>query len=425
MSKKQTAKAWKAHSFVSLRSPRFAVKDTFVYRMQAAQFRKLVHQELTQNILPFYVNHAVDQEHGGFYGRIDNDNTIYPQAPKGQIQHSRLLWTFARAARTLKQSAYQQLAANTYHFLQDHFWDTTQGGYFAQVAPEGRPLQTDKLIYGQAFGVYGLAEYFLLTGKEAVRERAVTLFHLLEKQATDRQHSGYFEAFTGDWQHRLRINIDLAAPQTAKTMNTHLHLLEAYTNLLCAWPDDVVRHALHQLIRLHLDQIIDQSSGHLRLHFTADWTPLNNHISFGHDIEASWLLLEAAELLGEPALLKEVTAVSLHIAQVALRDGLLPSGGLRDEPDTTDVTWWPQAEALVGFINAYQQTQEIVYWQTAVQQWQVIQEQLVDHTNGDWFEARAADGTLLSSQKAGYWKTPYHNGRACMELMHRLEQIET
>jgi mannobiose 2-epimerase len=265
----------------------------------------------------------------------------------------------------------------------------------------GTPLADHKLIYGQAFGIYGFSEYYRATGEQAALHTAVALYHLIEQHAADPKHGGYFDAFYRDWSCCPETNVDQAPGQVLKTMNTHLHILEAYTNLLHAWPDAGLRARQHALARLLLTRIIDRQTGHLKLHFDAAWQSLTPHISYGHDIEASWLLVEAAEQLGDEALLAEVTAVATHIAHVTLQEGVDSNGGIFNEGDAHGVCdrskdWWPQAEG------------------------QFVQRYLIDRQHGEWFAEVTADGQPGPRDKAGIWKTPYHNGRACLELMQRV-----
>jgi len=273
-----------------------------------------------------------------------------------------------------------------------------------------------------------LSEYVLATGNERELETAVSLYHLLEKHAYDAEHGGYFDMFSQDWQQRLAENVDeinapVAAP-IAKTMNTNLHVMEAYTNLLRVWPDKALQKSLRRLIRLHLDQIVNQETGHLRLHFSADWQSLHDGISHGHDIESTWLMVEAAEVLGDDDLLVEVVPVSLQMAQVAFDEGLDGDGGLNDAPETAVKEWWPQAEALVGFFNAYQLTKQPHFLDAVLRCWAFIREKLVDKQHGEWFWGVQPDGRVLDKDKAGPWKTPYHNGRACLEIMQRISKLK-
>lgn len=391
--------------------------------MDLESYGRLVEQELLGSILPFHAGFCLDLVHGGFTGRVENDRTPHPDAPKGLVQHSRLLWSFAHAYRVYGDAAYLDLAKRAYDFLLSYFLDGRDGGFFWQVNAQGEPLETRKMIYGQAFAIYGFAEYNLATGSERGLDTAVALYNLLHEKARDSEHGGYFDAFDRSWRKTPEINIDQVPGLVAKTMNTHLHLLEAYTTLYRAWPDDELRHSLRRLIKLHLVQIIDGQSGRLCLHFDTLWQPVNDPISPGHDIEASWLLIEAAELLGDSDLLREVETASLRLAEATLSSGLGARGDILCEDPAESTVWWAQAEAMVGFLNAFQLSDEERYLEASLRCWQFTQDHLIDRQFGEWFYGLDPDGQLLPQDKAGEWKTPYHNGRACMELKRRIENL--
>jgi len=386
-------------------------------------FGDQVEQELRGNILPFHVEVGIDQTRGGFYGRINDDRTIDANAPKGLVQHSRLLWTFAHAHRVCQDPGYLQSAARAYRYLLDNFWDPDYQGMVWLVDASGIPIDNHKIIYGQAFAVYGLSEYFLAAGEKQSLDVAIALFETLEQRAVDRQYEGYFETFERDWRFTDAINIDETAEPTVKSMNTHLHMLEAYTNLLRAWDTAELRGRLRVLIDLMLERIVDRQAGQMKMHFNAEWRSLTNHVSYGHDIEASWLLVEAAEMLGDEELLAEVVQTALHMAQVAYNEGLNDDGSLRDDDQGNDRTWWVQAEAMVGFLNAYQLSGEKHFLEASYGCWQFIQEKLIDRRYGEWIWGVDGKGRPMAGEKAGLWKAPYHNGRACLEVRRRLQQI--
>ena len=211
-------------------------------------------------------------------------------------------------------------------------------------------------------------------------------------------------------------------------MNTHLHLLEAYTNLLRAWDDTSLRDSLRGLIQILLDHIIDPHSGHFKLHFDAAWNSLSEHISYGHDIEGSWLLVEAAEVLGDADLLSMVKPTALKMAQATLEKAVDSNGSLFYEGNPRAVTdfnkeWWPQAEAMVGFLNAYQLSREPRYLDASLNAWKFIQNTVIDHQHGEWFRTITKEGNPLIVEKVGPRESPYHNGRACMEVMQRTDQL--
>ena len=391
--------------------------------MKLIKYQVQLFQELTDNILPFYGRYALDEQNGGFYGLIENDCTVHPHTPKGLVQHGRLLWIYAQAARRLQRDEYFTLANQAYTFLLDHFLDKEYGGFFWFVDAVGRPLSTHKFVYGEAFAIYGFSEYFLATGDERSLETAVSLYRLLEKHTWDSEHSGYFDVCLQDWSVTDQLNVDEIEDAVAKTMNTHLHILEAYTNLLRAWDNPQLRESLYALILIILNKIIDQSTGHMKLHFSANWRSLTSVVSYGHDIEASWLLVEAAEVLGDADLLAEVKKVAIHMAQVAFEEALAADGSLLYEDDDTDRVWWAQAEAIVGFFNAYQMSGKAHFLDASLNCWQYVQDAIIDRQYGEWIGGVTAEGQLMPGAKAGPWKTPYHNGRCCLEIMRRIDEL--
>jgi len=284
-----------------------------------------------------------------------------------------------------------------------------------------------KQIYGQAFCIYALAAYHLAFDAPAARDRAWALFELLERHAHDAGHGGYFEARRRDWSAAGAVSqvggADLGA---AKSMNTNLHVLEALTTLYRARPDALVAQRLREMIRLFCERILDRHTQHLHHFFDASWKVLSDNYTFGHDIEGSWLLCEAAEVLGDKALGHDVEQVAVRMAETALKEGLDADGGLCYEGRAGKVVdankdWWPQAEALVGFLNACQITRDVRFLEAARCVWQFIDKRLVDRTHGDWFWRITAAGQPDSKlPKVSEWKGPYHSGRACLEAARRL-----
>lgn len=391
-----------------------------------ATFQTQVRREISNNILPFYLAHAIDHQHGGFYGYIGNDLTIKPEAPKSLIQHTRMLWTFSIAHRVLGNPVYLDIAGRAYDYLLAHFWDDKKGGLFWLLDHMGQPLDTRKLTYGQAFGIYGFSEYYLATGHSPALSKAIDLFHLLEKHIYDDVNQGYFEGGVHDWVVLNGDSVDQVP--AAKTMNTHLHLLEAYTNLLRAWDNNYLRGRLRHVIDVTLEHIIDPHTAHFKLHFNATWHSLSDHVSYGHDIEGSWLLVEAAEMLDDADLLAQIISIALKMAQVTLNEGIDTDGGIFNEGNNRGVIdpnkdWWPQAEAMVGFLNAYQLSDDTSFLEASLHNWDFIQKSIIDKQYGEWFQTVARDGTPYDREKVGPWKTPYHNGRACLEIMQRIDQL--
>ena len=381
-------------------------------------------RELRGNILPFWLKYTRDTKRGGFYGLIDGDMTVHKNEPRGALLTSRILWTFSTAYRVYRDPQYLEMAQWAYRDLVDKFQDREFGGLYWTISADGKPQDTRKQIYGQVFGLYALAEYYRATGEKPALDQAVAIYRLVEKHAHDRQHGGYLDALNRKWQPDTR-NVLGAAP---KSQNSHIHILEAYTNLLRAWPDPELRANHRDLIEVMLKHIIDPRTHHLVLFMKEDWTPLSEEISYGHDIELSWLLVEAADVLGDPALEAQVRPVALAIAQATLVEGTDPDGAILNEGNLHGVTstrkdWWPQAEAAVGYLNAYQLSGDPRYFVAARHSWDFIEAKFVDRAHGDWFESLARDGTPVSRTKVSLWKCPYHNSRSCFELVERVKEL--
>lgn len=413
-------------------------------------YAQRIERELREDILPFWIAHVVDREHGGFYGEISNDLVVRKNAARGALLTARILWTYSAAYRRYQDPKYLEMARYAYRDLIDHFWDADQGGLFWSITADGKPLRVEKQVYGQVFGIYALAEYYRITQEPEALSHATRIYQLLEEHARDPAFGGYFEVCTRDWQRRQgaersvtsggsdgedrgaapqrpsRSRSDVMGSHGSKSQNTHLHVLEAFTNLLRVWPDPGLRKRQSELVELMLAKITDPQTHHLVLFMNDDWTPRGDDISFGHDIEASWLLIEAAEVLGGEALRERVKGAALEMARVTREQAIDTDGSLLYEADPRGITnstreWWPQAEAMVGFYNAYQLSGDERYRQAAFQVWSYIDAHLVDHKNGEWFRAVTKEGVVSRAPKVSLWKCPYHNGRACLEMIERLE----
>ena len=385
--------------------------------------------ELRVNILPFWLKHARDTERGGFYGQIEGDLKVRESAPRGALLTSRLLWTFSAVQRRFPDPEYLAMARWAYMDLQRRFWDDKNGGVFWSVKANGKPQETRKQIYAQAFALYAYSEYYRVSADKAALDRAIAIFRLIEAHAYDNAQGGYFEAFTREWKTLPEGTRSLLGTDEAKSQNTMLHIMEAYTNLYRVWPDDLLRRRLTELVDRMVTRVLDQKTKHLHLMMAADWSPRSQEFSYGHDIEFSWLLSEAAEVLGDPALIGRMRPVSVEIAAVTRTQGLDSDGGLYNEGTARGVSdaskhWWPQAEAAVGFLNAYQLSGDAAYLRTAQRSWDFIEKRIVARENGEWFWGRDAKGRVLERQpKVSTWKCPYHNGRACLELIDRASRL--
>ena len=388
------------------------------------QLKNEVSANLTRNLLPFWSTKMVDYKNGGYFGRINGDNQVFPKEDKGGILNARILWTYSSAYRIYKDTAYLRLAARSKDYIMAHFIDKEFGGAYRSVKSTGEPSDTRKQTYTQSFFIYGLAEYYRATGDKEALEAAKNIFNLFEKYALDKKSDGYFEVYSRDWKRTHDKLIGESTANDEKTMNTHLHLMEAYTNLFRVWPDKNVGVRLRALVDIFLDKIIDSKTSHLICFLDKDWKKNSAVDSYGHDIESSWLLNEAAGLLGDPALLAKVKDVSIKIANAAA-EGLNPDGSLNYEKNltngrvSTERSWWAQSECIVGYLNAYELTGNEKYLDNAINCWNYTNNHFVDNKNGGWFSSVSESG-VASGEKGGFWVCPYHNGRMCMEVVERI-----
>ncbi len=380
---------------------------------------------LLNQLLPFWINRSIDEKHDGFVGRIDGHDRIIEQANKGIILNTRILWTFASVFSHFPESEYFEMSYRAFNYLLDHFIDKELGGVYWMLDYRGHPINTDKNIYAQAFAIYGFATYFKTFKEEKALEMALEVYERVEEYAFDKYHGGYFEGFDRDWNKLDHSPMSYGKYKAVKTMNTHLHLLEAYTTLYKVWKDEHLKNKLHGLIDIFLTKILTDAS-RFNLFFDVKWNSLADIISFGHDIEGSWLLQEAAEALGDEELVNKTMQISFHMVDAVMEMGFDDDGALIYEAEGSMITnsdkhWWPQAEAIIGLVNAWQNTSDQRYLTKAEQVWHFVKTKMVDPVYGEWWSKLSKEGDPdLEADKAGPWKAPYHNGRACLEVIRRL-----
>lgn len=376
------------------------------------------------NILNYWIAYTQDEEKGGFYGKINRFNAVDKEADKGSVLNSRILWTFSAAYIRLGREDDLAIANRSFAYIKEHFIDPNYGGVYWTVNADGYPADTKKQVYAQAFAVYALSEYYRATKNYEALHLAKSLYNIMEEQGYDAVFDGYFEAFARNWADKDDLRLSEKDANEKKTMNTHLHILEAYTNLYKAWPDAELRGSIIKLIDLFLTRIIDTHTNRQNLFFDEKWSVKSTIISYGHDIETAWLLLEAAETAGTAGQVLEVKKLSVKMALAAL-DGVNSDGSMRYEYDPaghhTDAQrqWWVQAESVVGFLYAYQLSNEPQFYTQFLKTWQYIKNHLIDRKNGEWLWGIDADGNVMENEdKVGLWKCPYHNARMCMEVMN-------
>lgn len=388
-------------------------------------YRQELNAELA-NILQYWMTHTLDRERAGFYGSINHSNIADKTAPKGLVLNARILWTFSAAFNFTREEKYLTIAKRASSYLSDYFTDSTYGGMYWSVDAAGHPLETRKQVYGMAFYLYGLTEYYQAVKDPGLLEQAIRLFRLIEEKSFDNSRKGYYEAFARDWQQLEDTRLSNKDANEKKTMNTHLHVIEAYANLYKQWPDALLRQRIVQLLEVFDDHMIDKNTGHLLLFFDEAWQIKPDVVSYGHDIEAAWLLQQCAEIIGDNNWISKMKASALHITDAAI-EGLDADGGLWYEYNPAghqlikEKHWWPQAEAMVGFANAWQISRQEKYLQLSLNSWQFIKKYICDKKVGEWVWGVHADYSVMDAEdKAGFWKCPYHNGRACIEMIQRL-----
>jgi cellobiose epimerase len=388
-------------------------------------YRYALSKELA-SILDYWMKHTIDYKQGGFIGSLDNHNTIDPQAPKGIVLNSRIFWTFSAAYQLLKKQDYLDIATRAFQYIVDHFIDRKYGGVYWSVDKYGAPLDARKQIYGLAFCIYGLAEYSKASGERIPLHLAKDLFQKIELYSFDKKMGGYFEAFTQGWNSIDDQRLSEKDENEKKTMNTHLHIIEAYANFSSVCPDPRIKERIAHLLDMFDHHIINQQTSHLNLFMDENWVVKSSLVSYGHDIEAAWLLLECAERLHDKKYMDRFNELSIRLADAAA-EGLDGDGGLWYEFDpakdqlTREKHSWPQPEAMVGFFNAYQLTGNEKYLNHSINSWEFVKRHMRDQMNGEWFWGVGDNYAPMQKEKAGFWKCPYHNGRACIELIKRIE----
>ena len=382
-------------------------------------FLQEVRENLTSGILPYWLK--LKDPRGGFYGEVLSDGKVLYDAPRGVILNARLIWAFSAAYAALKDTQYLVAAVHARDWFLEHFCDHKYGGVYWSVSPEGERLDAKKQLYAQGFAIYGLSELYMVTRDDEALKNAVNLFRVVETYFADQEHGGYIEALARDFSPLEDMSLSAHDINADKTMNSHLHLLEAYANLYQVWPDESLRLAVDRLLELMGTRIMGPD-GHLQLYFRRDWSVLPGAVSYGHDIETSWLALECAFALKDLDVVNRVRPWALQMG-LAGNEGLLPDGSLRYErfPDGSfdnSRQWWVQAETVVGNLWLWKYHGVASGADKALSCWHYIRERLVDAADGEWWWAVLPDGSLDRSQpKAGFWKCPYHNTRMCLQVL--------
>lgn len=384
-------------------------------------------EHLEQVIIPFW-RALRDDVYGGYYGYMNHHLEVEQEANKGCILNSRILWFFSSAYMTLKDQKLLDEATHAFEFMKKHCMDSKYGGVYWMVDYKGDLVEDMKHTYNQAFAIYALSSYYEASDKKEAFSLAMELFDKIENTCKDEY--GYLEAFDREWKlinnDKLSDNKHMIADGkiAQKTMNTTLHVLEAYTELYRVGKNPRVGQCLKALLEIILSKVYNQSKKRLEVFFDTSFHTIADMHSYGHDIEAAWLLDRAACILDDSEMIKQVKECTVSIAykieEVAFEKGALNNEQFNDDIDKTRI-WWVQAEGVVGFINAYEQTQDDRFLEVAKTIWQYIKTYIVDHRrNSEWYWQVDENGKPHTDYPiVEPWKCPYHNGRMCLEVIRR------
>ncbi len=402
--------------------------DMNLKQYSMAEVKDFFLNELEHNILPFWLKYSLDQKNGGFYGRVDNKGRPPQEAPKSLILNTRILWSFSAAYSALGRNEYLKTADRAFEYICKYFMDREFGGAYWMLGFDGTPLDKSKKVYGHAFLLYALTEYYRATGNADVLDMAVETYHLIENRFYDHENMGYFEMYERDWSPAEDMRLSPSDMNEKKSMNAHLHMLEAYSSLLKVWPDSELRKRLIKITKVFRYYIMDTETSHFHLFFNELWEVKSDWISPGHDIEGSWLLWEAADRIEDTEIKDDLRFLSILQADAVYKKCLTPEGGVIYEMDShgfinTEKHWWVQAEAMVGFLNAWQLSGDNRFYRAMLNVWNYIKNNLIDSEYGEWFYKTNSDNRAEHEFKISEWKGPYHNTRACLEIADRLNSL--
>jgi mannobiose 2-epimerase len=379
-------------------------------------------------ILDWWMNHIISVDQLKFNGKINNENLPIANASIGLVLQCRLLWTFSTAYSSTKNKTYLAFSNTIYIYLIKHFTDKVYGGYYWSVKQNGEPELDKKQIYGLAFAIYGLAAYYEASANKEALIKAEELYRLIVAKSFDAINGGYIECLQRDWSAIEDMRLSNKDHNSIKSMNTHLHVIEAFTKLYSINNNPAVAESIKSLLSIFLNHIIDPKEFQQHLFFSDNWNSTTSSVSFGHDIEASWLLYESALVIGNLNLIETFKNLAIKMASVvaANRD---VDGALFHEYDVNtsilnkEKHWWPQAEAMVGFFNAFQLSNDSTFLAYSLESWNFISVKLKDNIYGEWYWGLNEEGKILDKEKAGFWKCPYHNSRACIEISTRIKNL--
>ena len=382
-----------------------------------------VKEQLEGNIIPFWKS-LKDDTYGGFYGGMDYDLKTLEGSVKGGIYNSRILWFFSNAYVVLKDEECLRCADHAYKFLRDSLLDKEFGGVYWSVTYDGKAEDDTKHTYNQAFAIYGLASYYDASGNKEALKIAYELVDKIEHLCKD--ELGYLEAFDRGFKPQDNEKLSENGVMASRTMNTLLHVLEAYTELYRVDKTEEIARHIRLMLDVFADKVYNQELRRLDVFFDMNWNTIIDLHSYGHDIEASWLVDRACEVLEDEEYTKKISKITMDLADYIHSIGLDDGSSLYNECDNgivdTKKVWWVQVEAIIGFVNGYEKdSSRTDYLETARKIWNYVKEHMIDkRSGGEWFNELYKDGTPIKEKEiAGPWKGPYHNGRMCLEMINR------
>ena len=391
------------------------------------QYKTEVSHEL-DSILSWWMKYMPDEKQGGFYGSVNNDNIPDTNAVKGLVLNSRILWAFSAAYSRTKEQSHLNFATEAYNYIVKFFVDEEYGGAYWSLNCDGSVYDGRKQIYGIAFCIYGLAAYYKITNEKKALEIAIRFYEVIENYSFDEIKNGYREAYTRNWQPIDDLRLSDKDSNEAKTMNTHLHIVEAYANLYSVWNDEKLKKQIINLLNLFDTYFINKNNHHYNLFFDNDWNLKSTLQSYGHDIEAAWLLQQCAEIIGEENAIQTFRKLALPVTEATI-SMIDKDGGMwyEFEAASNEMIYekhsWPQAEAMIGFLNAYQVSGEARWLSLSLKSWHFIKQTIINKDNGEWYWGVTKNNNIMEKEKAGFWKCPYHSGRACLEIIDRVEEL--
>ncbi len=369
-------------------------------------------------IIPFWK--GLHDETGGFYGYVDHDLKVDKQAVKGCILNNRILWFFSNAYRCLKDESLKKEAEHAFIFLKDHCLDSEKGGVYWSLTAAGKPFDTTKHTYNQAFAIYGLSSYYEISKDEEAKKLAYELYDLIEGRMRDRD--GYLEAFDRDFNPAGNEKLSENGVEAKRSMNTLLHVMEAYTELYRVDRNEKLAANLREILEIIEKKIYNPKLKRQEVFFDLDYNSLIDLCSYGHDIEAAWLINRTVDILGDKEIEERISPLTASLAENIYNIGFV-KGSIPSEEEKgvvkTERVWWVQAEGVNGFLDAYKRDpSKKEYLKAAKDIWQFIRDKMVDPRKGsEWFWRVDENGRPDDMPIVEPWKCPYHNGRMCLEVI--------